>query len=190
MNTKKIGNQGEALVSSVLSQFPSSNFRLFNNVMFRTKGGTTQIDHLLVSDRGIFVIETKVRKGWIVGQSDWKYWTQNLYYRGVLKNSYKFYSPYLQNRGHLKSVMETLQTRSICGVVCFVGDSLNLTYVNCESVTHIKYLSQLVWSVYYSAPQADYNFYEMCRKVSEMNIQSAYFDRKHVQYVKDLTHRG
>ena len=30
-------------------------------------GGTTQIDHILVSKYGIFVIETKNRKGWIFG---------------------------------------------------------------------------------------------------------------------------
>lgn len=37
---------------------------------------TTQIDHILVSKYGIFVIETKNMKGWIFGGEQQKQWTQ------------------------------------------------------------------------------------------------------------------
>ncbi len=48
-------------------------------------GATTQIDHLLLSPCGIFVIETKNYKGWIFGNERQKTWIQKIY-----KNSYKF----------------------------------------------------------------------------------------------------
>ncbi|WP_339385147.1 nuclease-related domain-containing protein, partial [Vibrio paracholerae] len=41
-----------------------------------TEDGTTQIDHIVVSKFGVFVIETKYMKGWIFGSKDQKQWTQ------------------------------------------------------------------------------------------------------------------
>ena len=36
-----------------------------NHVTLRMDGGTTQVDHILVSRFGVFVIETKDYSGWI-----------------------------------------------------------------------------------------------------------------------------
>ena len=41
--------------------------------------GTTQIDHIIVSQYEIFVIETKNMKGWIFGDEHKKTWTQKIY---------------------------------------------------------------------------------------------------------------
>ena len=38
-----------------------------NNLTLPTKNGTTQIDHVIVSRHGIFVIESKNIDGWIFG---------------------------------------------------------------------------------------------------------------------------
>lgn len=38
-----------------------------NNVTIPTQNGTTQIDHIIVSRYGIFVVETKNMSGWIFG---------------------------------------------------------------------------------------------------------------------------
>lgn len=38
-----------------------------NNITLPTVNGTTQIDHVIVSQYGMFVIETKNMKGWIFG---------------------------------------------------------------------------------------------------------------------------
>lgn len=67
------------------------------------RGGTTQIDHILLSPFGIFVIETKNYKGWIFGSEGQKNWTQKLY-----KNSYKFQNPLHQNYKHQKVLEQVL----------------------------------------------------------------------------------
>lgn len=188
-NSKKIGNDGERQVASVLSCLPSSNFKLYNNVMFKTRRGTTQIDHILVSDKCIFVIETKAHKGMIFGDANSKYWTQCLYGKGRVINKYKFYSPYWQNKSHLKNVIYHLKTGWVCGIVCFTSDSVDLSHVNCESVTKIEYLYNLVCNIYNRLSFADYNFYEVCQRLEKENIQSAYYDRKHVNYVKSLSNK-
>jgi hypothetical protein len=65
-------------------------------------GATTQIDHLLLSPYGIFVIETKNYKDWIFAGERQKTWTQKIY-----RQIYKFQNPLYQNYMHIK-VMEQL----------------------------------------------------------------------------------
>ena len=62
------GRIGEHRVAHILGKLPKDRYRLINNLLLRTSsGGTTQIDHVVISEYGIFVIETKFYKGWIYG---------------------------------------------------------------------------------------------------------------------------
>ena len=56
----------------------SEIYRSINNVTIPTANGTTQIDHVIVSKYGIFVVETKNIKGWIYGDEKQAQWTQVL----------------------------------------------------------------------------------------------------------------
>ena len=60
-------NWGEALVANMLQRLTRMNV-LLNNVTLTTENGTTQIDHILVTEAGLFVIETKHYTGWIPGR--------------------------------------------------------------------------------------------------------------------------
>ena len=53
-------NSGEALVSRVLARkFRPPDYHLMNHVTIQMDDGTTQVDHILISRFGVFVIETK-----------------------------------------------------------------------------------------------------------------------------------
>ena len=67
------------------------------------QAGTTQIDHILLSPYGIFIIETKNYKGWIFGSERQKLWTQKIF-----KKSYKFQNPLHQNYKHQKVLEQVL----------------------------------------------------------------------------------
>ena len=67
------------------------------------QSGTTQIDHILLSPYGIFIIETKNYKGWIFGSERQKLWTQKIF-----KKSYKFQNPLHQNYKHQKVLEQVL----------------------------------------------------------------------------------
>ena len=74
------GRIGEQRVAHILGRLPKDRYRIINNLLLRTSsGGTTQIDHVVISEYGIFVIETKFYKGWIYGGESSEYWTQNNY---------------------------------------------------------------------------------------------------------------
>lgn len=115
------GKQGEAVVNADIShRLDSSLYRLITNVTLPIDDGTTQIDHLVVSRYGIFVIETKNISGWIFGQADQSQWT-----RVHFQSKHRFQNPIRQNYMHVKAVRDLLNLRRdhVYNVVAFVGDS-------------------------------------------------------------------
>ena len=74
------GVVGEWFVNLIIKfNFKEPSYFLFKNVLLPTQDGTTQLDHILVSKYGVFVIETKNMKGWIFGSEKQAKWTQQIY---------------------------------------------------------------------------------------------------------------
>jgi restriction system protein len=112
-------NMGEALVAKALAQLSCPHV-LINNVTLPTECGTTQIDHILVTGSGIFIIETKHYTGWILGNPNDSHWTQVIHRKKSL-----FQNPLRQNYGHIKAVQSLfkLPDSVFYGVVVFTGDA-------------------------------------------------------------------
>lgn len=96
-------------------------YTILRNVTLPTVSGTTQVDYVVVSKFGIFVIEVKSMKGWIFGSENNRMWTQTV--RGY---KYPFFNPLRQNYGHLKAIQAATGLPEGClhSVVCFVGDAI------------------------------------------------------------------
>lgn len=93
-------------------------YHSFHNVILRSGNGTTQIDHIVVSVFGVFIIETKNIKGWIFGSESQANWTQSIY-----GNNYSFQNPLRQTYRQKKVLAEFLdiEESSIYPIVYFVG---------------------------------------------------------------------
>lgn len=113
-------NASEELVSRVIrGEFGLPDYHLMNHVTLRMEDGTTQIDHILVSRFGVFVIETKHYKGWIFANANHKTWTQVLY-----RLKYKFQNPIHQNMRHVRAVHDLLDfipANAVRSLVVFTG---------------------------------------------------------------------
>lgn len=106
-----IGRQGEKFVhNKFISSLDPLNYTPLNDIMLLNGSdiGTTQIDHIIVSNFGIFCVETKAYSGWIFGRESDKYWTQSINYR-----KYRFYNPLRQNYLHVKALEKLLATLNI-----------------------------------------------------------------------------
>lgn len=118
----KLENQGEAKVRRVLTEYcKCSTAHLLNNITLQYKGGTTQIDHILVSQNGVLVIETKHYSGWIFANQNQRYWTQVIF-----KVKHKFLNPKFQNFKHVRAIQELLDflpNDEVRGLVVFTGDA-------------------------------------------------------------------
>ncbi|MBN8193971.1 NERD domain-containing protein [Bacillus sp. NTK074B] len=94
------GKIGERKVKYYLSKLNPDQFVVLHDILIPSENGkTTQIDHVVLSKAGIFVIETKNYQGWIYGSEKSKKWTQIIY-----KRKQTFYNPLHQNYGHIKAI--------------------------------------------------------------------------------------
>lgn len=90
-----------------------------------TSEGITEVDHIVVSPYGVFVIETKNRSGWIRGGPSDESWTVT-YGRHAPRT---MYNPLRQNEGHAQAVTAFLgiERRAIHPLVVLVGDSQTMS---------------------------------------------------------------
>lgn len=124
------GVLGEFQVNLLIKVFLNKDeYHLIKDVTLLTDiagkdNGTTQIDHIIVSRYGVFLIETKNMKGWIFGSEHQKQWTQQIF-----KHKSKFQNPLHQNYKHVKTLEPLLprehnaNTDVIFSVIIFIGDS-------------------------------------------------------------------
>jgi restriction system protein len=114
------GRRGEKKVSSGLSRsLDDTDYQVIDDVTLPTGNATTQIDHLVVSPYGVFVVETKNMSGWIFGGAEQAHWTQVLF-----KLKHKFQNPLKQNYKHVRAIQSLIGLRQykVHSVVVFIGD--------------------------------------------------------------------
>ncbi|MFC4623409.1 NERD domain-containing protein [Comamonas nitrativorans] len=91
---------GEKMVRRALEEnLDKNNYLLLHDVTLEDQMGSTQIDHIVVSPYGIFVLETKHYKGWISGHERDAQWQQTNFQK---KN--RFQNPLRQNYRHIKAL--------------------------------------------------------------------------------------
>ncbi len=111
---------GEKITAvGLLSKLDKDIYHAIHDVIIPAPDGTTQVDHVLVSKYGLFVIETKNIRGWIYGDTQNDRWTQNVYGKKS-----QFQNPLKQNYRHTKCLAEFLKIDHglIRSVVFFIGD--------------------------------------------------------------------
>lgn len=106
------GKYGEFLTYLRLQSWEHEGAKFLYNVYLpKESGGTTEIDLLLITRKGIFVFESKNYSGWIYGNEQQNQWTQTLRSgHKTIKNH--FYNPIMQNHGHIKHLQ------------CLIGTSI------------------------------------------------------------------
>ena len=140
---KNVGNRGESIVKRNLSKLDQTLYDVYNDINIpNTKAelGLAQIDHIVVSVFGIFVIETKNYTGWIFCSPERKYWTQVVYSE---KN--RLYNPIKQNWGHIYALSDFLQIprNKFKNIVCFVGDAEFKTDIPADVFTDSSYIDYI-----------------------------------------------
>lgn len=172
------GLKGERLISSVLSSLPAE-YTLYNDVYLEVKGRSVQIDHVIISRYGVFVIETKNYTGWIYGTEQSEYWTKNMY-----GNKYQFRNPLKQNYSHIKSLQALLgipESKFIPIIVFLNGATLKS-----DTIGNVIYSSQLKRTILaYSIPVFSDDEVESIKSaLSKALIMGKNRKREHINKVK------
>ncbi len=174
---------GEFLVNSLSKSFLDKNtYHLIKNVTIPTEDGTTQIDHIIVSPYGVFVVETKNMKGWIFGNAHQRQWTQKIY-----KHSSKFQNPLHQNYKHVKTLQSILNLTDdeVFSLVVFIGESKFKTEMP-ENVTqgigYLRYIKSKNDVVLSPERVAD-----IVEKIQTERLSKSFkTHREHVKHVKEI----
>jgi len=137
------GARGERKVHNALTEvIAGPDYKVFSDLILPTARGTTQIDHLIISRFGIFVIETKNMSGWIFGSADQRKWTQ-VHKVGKRRS---FQNPLQQNYAHIKAVQEILQLDQhiFHNLVAFTGTAEPKTAMPDSVAWGLKDLGKLI----------------------------------------------
>jgi hypothetical protein len=171
------GKVGENMVKAVIDKAVKGKQYLFNDYMVDSFGKTSQIDHIVVSKNGVFVIETKNYSGRIYGTEEQREWTQVLA-DGSVKN--KIYNPLKQNETHVNVIKRIIGDAPIIPVVVFVKS--NIKYIQSDKVYTLRTLriALLQENVVLSNEQID----KIGKKLTENNVRGVVSDETHVQNIK------
>ena len=121
LNRRKIfGKAGEFWTKRELRKL-NNEYKTINDVMIETNDGKThQIDHIVISKYGIFVIETKHFNAALQGDNYVKNWT----YKTFKKTEY-IKNPIHQNYGHVQALKEILNIEEdkFISIVCITSNA-------------------------------------------------------------------
>nr|WP_279089190.1 NERD domain-containing protein [Comamonas thiooxydans] len=178
------GWRGErAVQAAIRRQLDPLVYVDMHNVTLPTAdGGSTQIDHLIFSPYGLFVLETKNYQGWIFGTEKQREWTQQIF-----RKRSRFQNPLRQNYKHIKTLQSLLDIapEHLHSVIAFVGDCEFKTEMPAHVtrglgfVGHIQSFAEPVWS-----PE---QMQALLDKLEELRLQPGRAtDRRHVAHVRQL----
>lgn len=160
-------------------------YHVIRDVTIPAEGGTTQIDHIIVSRFGVFVVETKNMNGWIFGTERDAQWTQSFGRR-----SFKFQNPLRQNYKHTRTLAEMLGLphAAVVSVIVFVGNAQLKKEVP-ENVTitggYIRYIKS-----HREPVLSDQQVQEVVAAIAADRLKSGMATRQaHVQNVRAIVER-
>lgn len=179
-NINKI-NIGEKKVNNILKKV--NRYKLLSDVMIKSQNGTTQIDHILIGKKGIFVIETKDYSGLIYGDEYSKYWTQI-----INRNSNQFYNPIRQNYGHVKSLERCIKRKDIfISVVVFTNKSKLKKIKTDTPVIQLNKLKRFIKRYKSDIRLSKNEICEIYDLIRKSNIESSRARKKHVKRISKIS---
>lgn len=176
------GKAGENAVARRLKRLPTEEYKVINDLMLPTQYGTTQIDHVVVSRYGVFVIETKNYRGNIYGSKDASEWKQYTRY-----DVYSMINPIRQNDLHVKCVDKYLQNLGInsklISIIVFTHRAR--VKVN-QNVCDIVYTDELLLNIlsYSDFQLSQEEVEQIYNKLLTENIISKEARREHIKRIK------
>lgn len=173
------GFMGEFWVKQELRKLPKEKYLVLNDIMIKQNDSTHQIDHLIISQFGIFVVEMKNYYGKILGNEHKNKWIQCLG-----KNKSYFLNPIHQNYGHVKSLEEllNLDSKYFIPIVCFSNQAkLKIETKSC--VVPLDYLVTTIKS--YQNCILDNDFQEIYNKILELNVTNKSERKNHVKNIRN-----
>lgn len=174
------GFMGEFWLKLELKKLPKNKYKLLNDIMIEDDKGTHQIDHIVISKYGIFVIEMKNYYGLIIGNQYKEKW-----YQCLGKNKYAFHNPMYQNYGHVKALSNALNLNEevFIPIVCF-SNQVKLKVTSNKPVVQVDTINRNILK--YTEEIITCNLNELSLKIENMNILDKTERKGHIKNICNL----
>lgn len=142
------GLHGEYKIFQMLRTFENYGARfLFNCYLPREHNETTEVDMILLTYDGIFVIESKNYDGWIYGSENQDLWTQTLPAGNKIHKTH-FYNPIRQNKTHIKYLKKIIgDSLPIYSIIVFSNECTLKSIEVFDPETKVTYLGRVINTV-------------------------------------------
>ena len=174
---KIIGWFGEYWTKQELNRLPKDKYVILNDIMIMTGDYTSQIDHIVVSKYGLFVIETKQYNGYITGNKYDKKWVRH----GKKKTYYT--NPIKQNYGHVKSICKllNLDETKVFNIVCVPSKAILKIQDDGEVVRYDTIYNKIIS---YNTEIIN-NIDEIVNNINKNKITDRRVRRKHIKNIEE-----
>ncbi len=155
------GKHGEYLLWEKLRSVEKEGGRfLFNLYLPKERGGTTEIDVLLIAPQGIFVFESKNYSGWIFGSEKSRLWMQTLPAGRRKSHKERFLNPIMQNELHVRCLKKIIgNDMPIRSIIVFSDHcelkKLDVNMSGAIQVVKRSYVSNIVSGMNWGVPLSE-----------------------------------
>lgn len=189
------GKYGEYSVYNSVRQYESTGAKfLFNLYIPKENGETTEIDLMMICQKGVFVFESKNYSGWIFGKENEIEWCQTLRKGKKDCQKNKFYNPIFQNRTHLKNLNLLLGNNiPLWSIVAFSDEcTFKSVTVNSSDVRVVKCreVSAVVADVYYRYPNNVLNEIDIYNIYARLYPYTQVSDFTKAQHIANIKNNG
>lgn len=193
--TGKIGEAKIGLQLNLVSMFGKPGMTLQNIYVPTQNNHTSEIDLLFLTQKGLFVIESKYYSGYIFGDENQQQWTTSLYAGRSLDGrtqtqTHQFYNPIKQNQTHISALTQYLGKEIRCFSVIVFSDRCELVHLSTSSpdvfVCQQHSLHEIISHIWDTCPdilneQQITSIYQMLQPLTQ---QDAATRQQHVQNIK------
>ncbi|MEK4826909.1 nuclease-related domain-containing protein [Niallia sp. FSL W8-0951] len=135
------GELGEYKIDIQLSQLPK-DYMYLNDLFIKnpkSSTGYSQIDHVIITPYGLFVIETKNYQGTIYGGKDRKTW--------LINGKFKMMNPLMQNYGHIQALKSFIEAKYHPYFISVVSFTKRCTFKIEEELRKISSTELVIYDV-------------------------------------------
>jgi hypothetical protein len=187
INKREVELQGihnENVVASYLMRYVNNyGGKLFNNVILEYEPGKSfEIDHIVITKGGFFVIETKGQKGIITGREEDETWHQiKKYYQ----DDKDLYNPIKQNNSHIYHLRKLFGSGAPKMTSLIIFTEADISYIESNKVYTI---GRAVLKIDEITKTNNYSSDYLDKNVNKLNMIIAMYGiskEKHIAYVKN-----
>ncbi len=186
------GEEGELRIFVRLDSLEGYHKLLPNVYLTKEDGDTTEIDLIFITEKGVYIIESKNYSGWIFGERKGYYWTQMFN-----KNAkYRFLNPIIQNKIHIQvflKLCDMLQEKHVVSYIVFGRDcELKKVETEFENGKVLK-IDELIDTISEELKEKPVVFktemvdaiYNILKKYSKKGVKQAHIDSIKEKYEKN-----